>query len=64
MADEVKHYQVNGRYRMVIERAASTKGTDGFKVEANADTLAEVEADIDRLYNSAKVLTKAPEVKA
>ena len=57
MNDAVKHIQVNQRYRMVIERAASTKGVDGFKIEANGDDLATVEADANLLYEKAKIMT-------
>ena len=57
MSEEVKHIQVNQRYRMVIERAASTKGVDGFKIEANGDDLATVEADANLLYEKAKIIT-------
>ena len=57
MSEEVKHIQVNQRYRMVIERAASTKGVDGFKIEANGDDLATVEADANLLYVKAKIMT-------
>jgi hypothetical protein len=51
--EEVKHYQVNGKYRIVIERAASTKGVDGFKVEANGDDLDQVTKDADKLMQRA-----------
>ncbi len=54
---EVKHYQINGRYRMVIERAASTKGVDGFKVEANGDDIESVRKDAQDLYLSAQGIT-------
>ena len=54
---EVQHYQVNGKYRIVIERAASTKGVDGFKVEANGDDMLVVETDVALLYDKAKNLT-------
>ena len=57
MSEEVKHIQVNQRYRIVIERAASTKGVDGFKVEANGDDSAEVLADAHILYKQAIGMT-------
>ena len=57
MAEEIRHYQVNQRYRVVIERAASTKGVDGFKVEANGDELDIVEQDAKILFNWAAELT-------
>ncbi len=54
---EQYHYQVNGRYRIMIERAASTKGVDGFKVEANGDDIGQVQADANTLYSMAKGMT-------
>ena len=57
---EVKHYQVNGKYRIVIEQAASTKGTLGFKVEANGDEINKVEADIEGLMMGIKHLIQPP----
>lgn len=33
----ITHQTINGKYRMVFEQAASTKGVLGFKVEANDD---------------------------
>lgn len=56
MSEEVKHIQVNGKYRMQIERSA-TKGIDGFKVEANGDDMILVEADAVILYNKVKGMT-------
>lgn len=48
---KVIHITMNSQYRIVIERAASsTKGIDGFKVEANGDSLEKVERDVVRLY--------------
>lgn len=46
--EEVKHYQVNQRYRFVLEQAASTKGTLGIKCEANGD-------DLDIALNEVKI---------
>ena len=54
--EEVKHYQVNGKYRMQFERSA-VKGQDGFKVEANGDDMASVESEALLLYLKAKELT-------
>ncbi len=45
----VNHYQVNGRYRIVVERAASTKGVLGYKVEANGDDIKTILEDIEIL---------------
>ncbi len=53
----VTHITQNGKYRIVIERAASTKGVDGFKVEANGDEIGQVEADANRLYAIAMAAT-------
>ena len=52
--EETKIYQVNGKYRIVIERAASTKGVLGYKVEANGDSLLDVVGDIDQLKTDAE----------
>jgi len=60
MTEEVKHITLNGKYRIVFEQAASTKGTLGFKVEANGDDLNQVELDAQVLLSWAK--TKAPVV--
>ena len=38
-SSEVRHTTINGKYRIVLERAASTKGIIGVKVEANGDSL-------------------------
>ncbi len=53
----VTHITQNGRYRMVIERAASTKRVDGFKVEANGDTMQDVMNDAQQLYEAAEAMT-------
>ncbi len=59
--EETKVYQVNGKYRIVIERAASTKGVDGFKVEANGDDIELVKIDAQILYHVAQGITTAKE---
>ena len=56
MTETIEHRNVGQKYRIVIERAASTKGVDGFKVEANGDDMLEVETDITRLYDSAQAI--------
>jgi len=56
MAEEIKHYQVNGKYRIVIEKAAGVKTGDGFKVEANGDDMLTVETDAAFLYDKARNL--------
>jgi len=50
MPETVEHRNIGQKYRIVIERAASTKGIDGFKVEANGDDITEIENEIDTLY--------------
>ncbi len=50
--NEVKHYQVNGRYKVQFERSA-VKGQDGFKVEANGDDFKQTFDEAGELYNHA-----------
>jgi len=59
-AQEVKNYQKNGRYRVVFEQAASTKGIIGFKVEANSDNLQEALQQSEMMLDWAK--GKAPNI--
>ncbi len=47
---EVKHYQINGKYRVVFEKAASANKVDGFKVEVNGDNLDSVKNEAAELY--------------
>ena len=56
MTEEVKHIQVNGKYRVQFERSA-VKGVDGFKVEANGDNMDEVVEDAKKLYSYATTAT-------
>ena len=63
MSEKVEHITINGKYRIVIERAASTKGVDGFKVEANGDEIDLVRSDAQTLYLYAQGMT-APTAKA
>ena len=56
LMEEVKHYQVNGKYRVVFERSA-VKGVDGFKVEANGDDMEAVRKDANDLYDYAQNIT-------
>ena len=61
--EETKIYHIDGKYRIVFEQAASTKGILGFKVEANGDNITLVETDADTLLEYAR--SKAPgEIKA
>jgi len=57
MAEQVEHRTINGKYRIVIERAASTKGIDGFKVEANSDDMGYVLAEVEQLYYKVQMMT-------
>ncbi len=58
MPEIVEHRTINGKFRITIERAASsTRQIDGFKVEANGDVIEAVEHDIQRLYNYAQQIT-------
>lgn len=54
----VNHITINGRYRIVFEKAAGVKTGDGFKVEANSDDLEEAQRDALALYQFAKDNTK------
>ena len=58
----VTHITQNGRYRLVLERAASTKGVDGFKIEANGDDIDCVRKDALTLFQIAQGIT-APTAK-
>ena len=62
MTDEVKHYQVNGKYRIQFERSA-VKGQDGFKVEVNSDSLEEAIFEANDLYLRAQTITFMPVIK-
>lgn len=57
MADETIIRHIDGKYRMVYERSA-VKGVDGFKVEANSDSLDQVEIGADTLYQHAIARTR------
>ena len=63
MAETVTHQTINGKYRLVIERAASTKGVLGYKVEVNGDELADCVVDIRRAKDEVERLTPITEVK-
>ena len=62
MAEEVKHYQVEQRYKVIFERGA-TKGVDGFKVEANGDNYGDAFTQALELYTKAVTVTTPAEVK-
>ena len=54
---KVEHYQINQKYRIKIERAASTKGVLGYTVEANGDNIAEVLLQIGMLKDHVENMT-------
>jgi len=56
--EETKIYHIDGKYRVVFEQAASTKGVIGFKVEANSDNLQEALQQSEMMLDWAK--QKAP----
>ena len=59
----IKHTIENGKYKIQIERAASsTKGIDGFKIEVNSDNLKEAKVQMIELYAYATRITKPTEV--
>lgn len=62
LANEVKHYQVNQRYRVVFEQAASTKGVTGFKCEVTGDDFNEVQEQAEAMLQWAQ--KKAPQAIA
>ena len=39
------HQTIDGKYRIVFEQAASTKGVTGFKVEVNGDVLSKAQEE-------------------
>ena len=55
----VTHVTENGKYRMVIKRAASTEGVLGYKVEANSDNIDHVAEDIAVLKMQAERIAGA-----
>lgn len=58
--EETKIYHVDGKYRVVFEQAASTKGVTGFKVEVNSDNLQEALQQSEMMLDWAK--GKAPNI--
>ncbi len=57
---EVRHYQVNGKYKLKLMRAAGVKTGDGFEVEVNGDNFMDTLGDANKLYQEAKKLTFVP----
>ncbi len=45
--------QINGKFRIVFEKAASANKIDGFKVEVNGDNLDQAKIDAEKLYEYA-----------
>ena len=58
--EETRIYHMDSKYRIVFERAASTKGVIGFKVEANGDDFNQVSQQSEALLEWAK--SKAPNI--
>lgn len=50
MVDEIKHYQINGKYKIQFERVGSANRTDGFKCEVNSDSDTEAIGKALELY--------------
>lgn len=49
----VQHQTINGKYRVVFEKAASANKIDGFKIEVNSDSLFECTEHAKDLYQFA-----------
>jgi len=60
--ETVTHITQNGKYRIVFEQAASTKGVVGFKCEVNGDDLNGVQTEAEIMLVWAK--GKAPNIGA
>ena len=58
--EEIKHYQINGQFRVVFERSA-VKGVIGYKVEANGDEINQVMKDAETLKQQAEEATQEVE---
>lgn len=50
-SQKVEHQTINGKYRVVFEKAASANKIDGFKIEVNGDSLADVCYESRTLYS-------------
>ena len=59
----VTHQTINGKYRLVIERAASTKGVLGYKVEVNGDKLELCVCDLEAARNEVERLAGATQLQ-
>ena len=60
MAEEVRNYQIDRKYRITFEQAASTKGVIGFKVEVNGDDREALKVEAEDMFEWAKL--KAPQI--
>jgi hypothetical protein len=58
----VTHQNVGQRYRLVIERAASTKGVLGYKIEVNSDSANDALSDIRNLKVLVEEMTPIKEI--
>jgi len=62
MPDRVEHITINGKHRIVLERAASsTKNILGWKIETNSDDRDVALVDIEYLKAKVEVMTVQPE---
>ena len=59
MAEEVKNYTVDRKYRVSFKRS-DVKGVDGFTVESNSDNADEAMSDALKLYKAAIFATTPP----
>ena len=60
---EVKHYQINGKYSIKITKAAGVKTGLGYEIEAHGDDSGEVVESINWLKKHAEELTPAPAIE-
>lgn len=59
----VTHITQNGRYRVKLERAASTKGVIGYVIEVNGDDIPQVLSDIDFMRSEVEKNNPLPVVE-
>lgn len=64
MDSMVTNVNLNSRYRMTFERAASANKVVGYKVEANGDVLADVVLDARKLQTHAEEIANQAGVAA
>ena len=63
MTEKHEHYNIGLRYKLVLERAASTKGVIGWKIEVNSDSKKEAIDDICELRDALNKLEPLSEEK-